>query len=511
MAYLAPLTEVYLLKNVPLDRTYKHTITFSSKSAQETYFKSKQAKSLSTQTFQKVYPEPTGIFQSDWNRNHSIVCNYLMFRNPQGEGGGTDKWFYAFITDIEYRNSNVAWIHFELDLLQTYMFDYEVKQCFVEREHVNDDSIGRHTVPEPVDLGSYVAQSKQKTGNFKKYSVMIGYVQAEGSGSISAAYHNNIFSGVFYKLFPCDTYEEAVSIGSFLAGFTETGDNENIVSINFVPSFYARTADDPVTYNITAQGRPNGLGSNEHYVPRNNKLLSFPYVALKVTTGEGDSQLLAFEHFDNPSEPKFYTASYMGTTPEIMCVPKDYSGEELNYDYKIGISNFPTCAYAIDSYKAYLAMNQGQQQLNLATNILGNISNPIGAISSIGIGAFQNTVNAAKAATQTDRPKGSQTGNAMVALRELDFYTIVITIRPEFARIIDDIFDKTGYEVDRVKKPNITGRPNWNYVKTRDCTIVCDGDGIPAGSMEKICDIYNNGITFWHSPSAVGNYSLNNK
>ena len=38
MAYIAPDTIVKIMKNVPLDNTYDHTVWFASKVAQETYF-----------------------------------------------------------------------------------------------------------------------------------------------------------------------------------------------------------------------------------------------------------------------------------------------------------------------------------------------------------------------------------------------------------------------------------------------------------------------------------------
>lgn len=511
MAYVAPQTEVLILKDIPLDRTYTNTLTFATEAAQQSYFRSKAVKDLTACTYQRVYPEPTGVFRSDYNRQHAINCNYLMFRNTGQEGAGTTKWFYAFITDIEYMNNSMANIHFELDVMQSYMFDYNLKECWVEREHPNSDNIGANTLPEPVDVGPYVVQGQQTTDNFQEYSVMIGYIQAEGSGSVSATYMNGIFSGVFYQVFPCNTYDQAVSIGSFLAGFTATGDNENIVSINFVPTAYISTDVSTKTISYTAPARPTGIGAGGGYTPRNRKLLTFPYVLLKITNGDGDEQLLHYEFFSDPQIPIMWTAAYVGTLPEVICIPRNYAGEHLSFDNKIGISDFPQCAYATDAFKAYQAMNAGARQLGFAQRVASGVTTGgiAGGITSIAGGVFQASVDDAKAATMTDRPKGNQTGNALIATRQLDFYFQSVTIRAEYARVIDDFFDRYGYNTQRLKVPNVTGRPQWNYVKTRDCTITGNG-GIPTGDAERICSIYNAGITFWHNPSNVGNYSLNN-
>ena len=64
-----------------------------------------------------------------------------------------------------------------------------------------------------------------------------------------------------------------------------------------------------------------------------------------------------------------------------------------------------------------------------------------------------------------------------------------------------------GYKVNDVKTPNITGRTNWNYVKTIGCNIVGD---VPQDDMQKIKDIFNNGVTLWHNPSTFLDYSQSN-
>ena len=43
------------------------------------------------------------------------------------------------------------------------------------------------------------------------------------------------------------------------------------------------------------------------------------------------------------------------------------------------------------------------------------------------------------------------------------WYYAKITVRPEFAEIIDNFFDMYGYQVDLVKVPNREGRTSWNY------------------------------------------------
>ena len=64
-----------------------------------------------------------------------------------------------------------------------------------------------------------------------------------------------------------------------------------------------------------------------------------------------------------------------------------------------------------------------------------------------------------------------------------------------------------GYKVNLVKVPNITGRQNWNYVKTINCNF--DGD-IPQNDLNIIKQMFDNGVTLWHNPANIYNYNLTN-
>lgn len=67
-----------------------------------------------------------------------------------------NKWFYAFITGVEYKNDKASEVTFEIDDMQTYLFDVDLKECFVEREHSSDDTISGSITGEPVELGEYM-------------------------------------------------------------------------------------------------------------------------------------------------------------------------------------------------------------------------------------------------------------------------------------------------------------------------------------------------------------------
>ena len=82
-----------------------------------------------------------------------------------------------------------------------------------------------------------------------------------------------------------------------------------------------------------------------------------------------------------------------------------------------------------------------------------------------------------------------------------------MSIKQEYAKIIDNFFSMYGYKVNNVKIPNIFGRKNWNYVKTLGSNI--EGD-IPQNDLQEIKNMFDSGVTFWHNSNTFLDYSKEN-
>ena len=104
--------------------------------------------------------------------------------------------------------------------------------------------------------------------------------------------------------------------------------------------------------------------------------------------------------------------------------------------------------------------------------------------------------------------QGTFNGDILTAEGKNTFYIYNMSIKQEFARQIDEYFSLVGYKVNRVKYPNITGRQNWNYVKTVGCNI--EGTEIPEKDINKLKEMFDKGITFWHNYSNFRDYSATN-
>lgn len=147
---VVPQTEVRLINNVPLNKSYEHQMTFNDKTAQANYFINKSA-----HTFQDfTYVKEDGSIKVPKGRDSLYACNYVMFKNTDFTG----KWFYGFITKLEYVNPDTTKVHFELDVFQTWQFDFTFNPSFVEREHAkrwnSDGTPVVNTIDEGLDYGT---------------------------------------------------------------------------------------------------------------------------------------------------------------------------------------------------------------------------------------------------------------------------------------------------------------------------------------------------------------------
>ena len=136
---ITPNTTIKVYHNVPLDITQQRSIAFASASAQNSYFHTVPNNILkytfNANTYQRVR---RGALRVQQTADNLYDCNYMAFQNTNyGQ-----KWFYAFITSVEYVNDITSEITFEIDELQTWLFDMTLQACMIERSHTISDVIG---------------------------------------------------------------------------------------------------------------------------------------------------------------------------------------------------------------------------------------------------------------------------------------------------------------------------------------------------------------------------------
>ena len=101
----------------------------------------------------------------------------------------------------------------------------------------------------------------------------------------------------------------------------------------------------------------------------------------------------------------------------------------------------------------------------------------------------------------------ANSGDVWSSANMITFRFNYMSIRYEYARIIDLYFEMFGYKVNRVMVPNIHTRSNWNYIKTIGCN--CIGN-VPQDDLQEFKNLFDRGFTVWHNPSTYLDYSQNN-
>lgn len=145
-------TTLYLLSNVKLNNKYEHTLDFDNAITQQTYFLTKVSNHINPYNYTYMKKDNRIIVAA--NIDSLTDVNYLMYNNGS-------KWYYNFIISKEYKDPETTLLNIELDVYQTYMFDFSFNDTFVERSHLdrfyNDEGTLRPRISlsdESLELGS---------------------------------------------------------------------------------------------------------------------------------------------------------------------------------------------------------------------------------------------------------------------------------------------------------------------------------------------------------------------
>ena len=534
---VTPAGSITLCKT-KLENDYKNTFTFANLTAQTNYFNGL--------TGNKTYNDYTYMKKDGKIRvaepiDNIINYNYCFYNNS----GFTTKRYYCFITRLEYVNENCTDIYIETDCFQTWYFQIQWNRCFVEREHVANDTIGVHTVPEDIEHGEYINTSKIDFGIGTCHAVVCTTEDPfRTTGSYPYQVINSVPTGLHY--FVVGDLGTSVNFIGWLTNWAANNADLSLIhSIYMVPDtmtgYNSSSSSDYWSWAIQDGGLQNApyhklstnitgsinMGSTsiakpyytiDGYTPHNNKLFCWPYNLLLIDNNGGSAHEYRFEDFST-NACGFQTVGSIMPGCSIKTVPQNYKGSGANFaESMVGIK-LPIGSWQGDVYTNWLTQNS----INIAASIASDVVSvglgagmlasgmTIGGAGSIasGVTGIAGTVGTIYQHSRIPNQVYGNTNSADVTFANGNSYFSAYTrcIKAEYARVVDNFFDMFGYKVNRVKIPNISSRTQWNFIKTIDCNV--DGD-IPQEDLETIKKACNKGITFWHTPANIYNYSLTN-
>ena len=124
---------------------------FSNKSEQDSYFNSLDKINLYDYDYIREHEPFEVALSHEYLTNNAV--NYLKFNNGYRD-------IYGFIIEKRYINDEVTDIIFEIDVIQTFMFDFDIKRGFIERKKCSIDEIT--DFDEGLDLGEHIIQSEDR-------------------------------------------------------------------------------------------------------------------------------------------------------------------------------------------------------------------------------------------------------------------------------------------------------------------------------------------------------------
>ena len=146
MAYIQPNSTAQFFPDLGLSANYENSLYFASVAAKDSYFGGLTP--ITTVSSVSYVRENQGVIRIERPMSTMYNVGYMRYRNTSFE----NKWFYAFVTKVNYINNITTEIEFEIDVLMTWQGAFTLKQCFIERQHEVSDQIGNNIEPEPFNI-----------------------------------------------------------------------------------------------------------------------------------------------------------------------------------------------------------------------------------------------------------------------------------------------------------------------------------------------------------------------
>ena len=355
-----------------------HTIYFANEAAQNTWFSSKVYV-----TFQKnMYSRPTrGSVKVKMNAEQLIGVTYMRFNNagvdtqhPTGidTTNRTYKWYYCFVNAVEYVNENTSVIYFEIDVMQTWFIQNgSIPQCYVERQHVTDDTFSAHLEAEPVGSDVYNMKELEPSGMDDVFSAYNWVLQTSNAGGDPnhpgcGIYDGIVSGGTYYSLSTTHLSQLSMDMVNALGSWDKNQQSADVLDMYMFPSALCTNDSTPLVVTVNL---PSTLDS---YTPENKKLLTYPYSCLVITNNDDEAAEYRWEYFDTTTlgdAIEFRLDKCMIAGGTVSLYPSIYNGIADDYKDKIAMNNFPKISYSYDAYQAWTAAGN-QTKLNFESSMI---------------------------------------------------------------------------------------------------------------------------------------------
>lgn len=302
-----------------------------------------------------------------------------------------DKYYCCFINSVTWdANLTVATFNFEIDVFHTYIKAVTFKKCFIEREHVTNDTFAAHILDEGIGVSEYIAVSSSSFGNqsYKKCLLISDTSLFTNVGdTIRDIVNVSQLEKSTCMVTVQNTADGEKEFNDFFNEMVFQNKSNSIVAMFYIPSdFVNDTYFQRAEYNAASSGQ---MQSKYAYVSRNhsgaitfdtnttsrltgavtypdgrsltlynNKSRIYPFSFVEISNNQGGKIQCKFEVSNNHSS---ITAAYKNSplhSGQPYLYLQNYDGIATNMEMSLtGIIN-PDIPYIHYSYGSYIAANR---------------------------------------------------------------------------------------------------------------------------------------------------------
>ena len=537
-------SEIILCSNIHIDKNYDNVLDVSK----STLVGHLRTHSEYVGDNYSIIPRERNSLIVSCPYNTALKCNYMTFINPDYE----NEYVFAFINSVDYISDESTRINFTIDVWHTYHDKFNVNKVFVEREHVADDTVGKHTIPENLEQGDYIIDNVIKKLGYDynncsfilattvyplvQYNSTDGHWELVGGRSAHCNVYNSILSGLEYFWYS-NTSNGISQLQHVIEAFDYAGQSEYIYMLFVAPnnSFEKVLEDENVGYWGSVKQKQGAYSdpwsSNstpliskpttlDGYTPVNKKLLTYPYCCLIANNGNGGSAIYQYEYFKDPQATSYCDfAIDNAICPGVSTIlrPMYYKSSTNPYNQMDSLQGgkFPMCSWNSDAYINWLTQNSVNIFSTIGNDII-NVGRSVANKSVLsGISAGFNLISDIMSTFKerdilSNQARGNiNIGDVNYSNGETTFTMYQMAIKEENARVIDLYFSRFGYQINEVKQPTLHNRTQFDFIKVGGTDNLISGK-IPAADLDEINAICRRGTTIFHNITNFGNYTIAN-
>jgi hypothetical protein len=503
---ITPSSTVRFL-SVPFSPSQNNVLKFANKTAQQTYMESKVVYTVSNCNYIREgdgeYLRVNKVVDSLYN------CNYVMFQNAQFG----DKWFYAFIEKLKFKNGNITDVVLKMDSYQTFQFDFFLAETFIERQTFNTDYY--NTLADTCSTGDLRVIWEYEKLLKGQYFVLFNTDPTQDDTRSSGARFTKIgdYAMPCYMAI-CTTPQE---LGELILAVSNKGRADRIQACYFAPCTIDTTGYEmelmprgdlmitPDYINIVHSLPPSLLRDtltlNIGYTPTFKKELSYPYSKLEIVDRiTGKYIELDLSKFLDPLHPQFEIRYNITDNVEYKVIPLEYNGVYYGIENALVVEPQSDLPVFSNSYSKYLKNNMGSNMISGVMSVasaVGSIAtgNIAGAVGSFG--SIASTINADSVARKQPNQVSGIKGDAYEYLNnEPSIYFRLKIMDNDHIKIARNFWNAYGYPERKIGTFNNTSN-RYNFIKTVGANIIADS--IPSEYQRELETIFDQGVTIWNN------------